>query len=153
MDLIPDKKILKIGKKEIDYSWICVERTLRAQRLNNEIFKTQRDNYEAVHMIIDAVVILIRVDFSFTLNWLKRRFITKKYILNHLNYTELSDFVEIALDPIMGDKKKELKAEQAIDEILEKLREKMTIAQLTELLQKQLVSTDGQKTTSLENSA
>ena len=151
MDLIPDKKILKIGKKEIDYSWICVERTLRAQRLNNEIFKIQRDNYEAVHMIIDAVVILIRVDFSFTLNWLKRRFITKKYILNHLNYTELSDFVEIALDPIMGDKKKELKAEQAIDEILEKLREKMTIAQLTELLQKQLVSTDGQKTTSLEN--
>ena len=153
MDLIPDKKILKIGKKEIDYSWICVERTLRAQRLNNEIFKIQRDNYEAVHMIIDAVVILIRVDFSFTLNWLKRRFITKKYILNHLNYTELSDFVEIALDPIMGDQKKELKAEQAIDEILEKLREKMTIAQLTELLQKQLASTDGQKNTSLENSA
>ena len=147
-----EKKILKIGKKEIDYSWICVERTLKATKMYNVIFKERlTDNYETVHKIMDAVIILIRVDFSLSSNWLKRRLISKKYILRHLNYKDLSDFLELALEPILGDKKKELKAEQAIDEVLEKLLEKMTIVELVESLQKQLVSMDGQKITSIKD--
>ena len=148
MDLIPDKKILKIGKKEIDYSWICVERTLKAQKIYNEIFKKQRDNYEAVHMIMDAVIVLVRIDFALSFNWLKRRIISKRYILKHLNYTELSDFTESALEPILGDKKKELKAMKAVGDVVEKLQEKMGTEGLVNWLQNALSSTDGQKITS-----
>ncbi len=146
MDLIPDKKILKIGKKEIDYSWICVGRVTQAMDLYNALLKQgHTGQYANILAITKAVIILIRVDFSLSWNWLKRRMITEKYIMRHLNYFELSDFMEVALEPILGDKKKELKAQQAIDEVMEKLLEKMTMEELIESLQKQLVSMDGQK--------
>ena len=148
-----EKKILKIGKKEFDYSWISVGRTIRASDIYFSAFKTEaKTNSAVVPIIVDAVIILIRVDFNFSLDWLKRRLITRKYILRHLGYTELSDFLEVALEPILGDKKKELKARENIDLILEKLLEKITPEELAELLQKQLVSTDGQKTISITDS-
>jgi len=139
-------KILKIGKKEIDYSWISVGRVTRAMDLYNELLKQPTSGqYENILKITKAVIILIRIDFRLTPEWFKRRMITEKYIMSHLNYFELSDFLEIALEPILGDKKKELKAQQAIDEVIEKVgaEELMTI------LQKSLASTDGQKTTSI----
>lgn len=145
-------KILKIGKKEIDYSWICVARVTQAMDLYNLLIEQgHKGQYAQILAITKAVIILIRVDFSFTLNWLKRRMITEKYIMRHLNYFELSDFMEIALEPILGDKKKEIKAKQQIEEIAEKLLEKMTMEELVESLQKQLVSTDGQKITSIKD--
>ena len=148
-----EKKILKIGKKEFDYSWISVGRTIKASDIYFSAFKTEaKTNSAVVPIIVDAVIILIRVDFNFSIDWLKRRLITRKYILRHLGYTELSDFLEVALEPILGDKKKELKARENIDMILEKLLEKITPEELAELLQKQLVSTDGQKTISITDS-
>ena len=143
-----DKKILKIGKKEIDYSWICVARVTQAMDLYNLLIKQgHKGQYAQILAITKAVIILIRVDFSFTLNWLKRRMITEKYIMRHLNYFELSDFLEIALEPILGDKKKELKSQQAIDEIVEKVGAE----NLMTILQKSLASTDGQKITSTKD--
>ena len=158
-----EKKILTIGKKTFDYSWISVGRTIKASDIYFSAFKTKgKSNSEIVPIIVEAVIILIRVHFSFTrrrvgdpnpvIDWLKRRMITKRYILGHLGYTELSDFLEVALEPILGDKKKELKAKENIDLILEKLLEKMTPEELTESLQKQLAFTDGQSTTSITNS-
>lgn len=144
-----EKKILTIGKTEIDYSWICVKRTLEASDIYFSAFKVEeKTNSKILPVIIDAVIILIRIDFEFSLDWLRRRLITRKYILKHLGYTELSDFLEVALEPILGDKKKELKARENIDLILEKLLEKITPEELSELLQKQVVYTDGQKTIS-----
>ena len=143
-------KILKIGKKEINYNWISVGRVTRAMDLYNELLKIPvSGQYANILKITKAVIILIRIDFQPTLNWLKRRLITEKYIMSHLNYFELSDFLEIALEPILGDKKKEIKAEQAIDGILEKLLEKISPEELSIILQKQLASTDGQSTTSI----
>ena len=161
---MPEKKLLTIGKKTFDYSWISVGRTIKASDIYFSAFKTKKNsNSEIVPVIVGAVIILIRVNFSFkrrlvgdpnpVINWLKRRLITKRYILSHLGYTELSDFLEVALEPILGDKKKELKAKENIDLILEKLLEKMTPEELVESLQKQLLSTDGQKTTSTTDSA
>lgn len=148
-----EKKVLTIGKKTFDYSWVSVGRTIRASDIYFSAFKTkEKSNSVIVPIIVDAVIILIRVDFKFSFDWLKRRFITKKYILSHLGYTELSDFLEIALEPILGDKKKELKAKEQIEAIAEKLLEKMTPEELAGLLQKQLVSMDGQKTTSTTDS-
>lgn len=148
-----EKKVLTIGKKTFDYSWISVGRTIRASDIYFSAFKTEeKSNSAIVPIIVDAVIILLRVDFKFSFDWLKRRLITKKYILSHLGYTELSAFLEIALEPILGDKKKELKAKEQIEAIAEKLLEKMTPEELAELLQKQLVSMDGQKTTSTTDS-
>ena len=148
-----EKKILKIGKKEFDYSWISVGRTIKASDIYFSAFKTEeKTNSTIVPIIVDAVIILIQIDFNCTIDWLKRKLITRKYILRHLGYTELSDFLEVALEPILGDKKKELKARKNINEIAEKLLEKMTPEELAELLQKQLASTDGQKTTSITDS-
>ncbi len=149
-----DKKILKIGKKEIDYSWICVGRVTRAMDLYNDLVKVQgKTQYDNISDIVKAVIILIQIDFCISPEWLKRRMITAKYIMRHLNYFELSDFLEIALEPILGDKKKELKAQEQISEIVEKLLEKMSITQLTELLQNALVSSDGQKIISIKELA
>jgi len=148
-----EKKILKIGKREFDYSWISVGRTIRASDIYFSAFKTeQKTNSAVVPIIVDAVIILIQKDFNFSFDWLRRRLITRKYILRHLGYTELSDFLEVALEPILGDKKKELKARENIDMILEKLLEKITPEELSELLQKQLAFTDGQKTISTTDS-
>lgn len=148
-----ETKILKIGKREFDYSWISVGRTIRASDIYFSAFKTeQKTNSAVVPIIVDAVIILIQKDFTFSLDWLRRRLITRKYILKHLGYTELSDFLEVALEPILGDKKKELKARENIDLILEKLLEKITPEELSELLRKQLVSTGGQKTISTTDS-
>lgn len=138
-------KILKIGKKEIDYSWISVGRVTRAMDLYNKLLKSpQTGQYANILKITKAVVILIRIDFKPTFEWLKRRMITEKYIMRHLNYFELSGFLEVALEPILGDKKKELKAEQAIDEVIEKVGAE----NLMTILQKSQLSMDGQKITS-----
>ena len=144
-----EKKILTLAKKTFDYSWISVGRTIKASDIYFSAFKTkEKTNSSIVPIIVDAVIILIRVDFKLSLDWLKRRMITRKYVLRHLGYTELSDFLEVALEPILGDKKKELKARENIDLILEKMLEKMTPEELIESLQKQLAFTDGQKTIS-----
>ena len=138
-------KILKIGKKEIDYSWISVGRVTRAMDLYNLLLKQgHTGQYANILAITKAVIILIRIDFEPTYKWLKRRMITEKYIMNHLNYFELSDFLEIALEPILGDKKKEIKAEQAIDDLIQKVGPE----KLMTILQKSDVFTDGQKITS-----
>ena len=143
-----DKKILKIGKKEIDYSWISVGRVTRAMDLYNDILKSATvGQYENIYAITKAVIILIRIDFKFSLEWLKRRMVTEKYIMNHLNYFELSDFLEIALEPILGDKKKEIKAEQAIDDLIQKIGPE----KLMTILQNAPVFTDGQKITSTQD--
>ncbi len=143
-----DKKILKIGKKEIDYSWISVGRVTRAMDLYNAIIKSATvGQYENILSITKAVIILIRIDFCPSFDWLKRRMITEKYIMNHLNYFELSDFLEVALEPILGDKKKEIKAEQAIDDLIQKVGPE----KLTTILQNAAVSMDGQKITSIQD--
>ena len=143
-----DKKILKIGKKEIDYSWICVARVTQAMDLYNLLIKQgHKGQYAQILAITKAVIILIRIDFKFSLEWLKRRMITEKYIMRHLNYFELSDFMEIALEPILGDKKKEIKAEQAIDDLIQKIGPE----KLMTILQNAPVFTDGQKITSTQD--
>ena len=148
-----EKKIIKIGKKTFDYSWISVGRTIKASDIYFSAFKTKgNSNSEIVPIIVEAVIILIHKDFDFSFDWLKRKLITKKYILGHLGYTELSDFLEVALEPILGDKKKELKAKENIDMILAKLLEKMTPEELVGSLQKQLASMDGLKTISITDS-
>ena len=63
---------------------------------------------EGIDLILDAVMILFRIDFT-GLNiweWFRRKIVTKKWILKNVSYEELNGFVEAALEPILGDKKK-----------------------------------------------
>jgi len=148
-----EAKILKIGKKEIDYSWISVERTIKAIDIYNKIISLEnkeKTDSKVITIMISAVVVLIRRDFSFSLEYFKRLFITKKYILKHLNYSELNDFMEIALEPILGDKKKAIKGQIAVEALAEKLME-MDPEVLKKLLQSAAVSMDGQESTSTKN--
>ena len=145
-----EAKILKIGKHEIDISWISVERTLKAMDKYNSILTLEgkdKTDSNVISIMVEAVVILIRRDFSFTLDYLRRLFVTKKYILKHLNYKELNDFMENALEPILGDKKKAIKGQQAIETVAEKMAE-MNPEVLKQLLQSAVVSSDGQETIS-----
>jgi hypothetical protein len=108
--LIPEQKLLTIGRVKIDYTRISVERTLKAADQWEALQKKEFDSgYEQVKAYIGPVLQLVNIDFkpSKAFDWLKRKRITRRYILRHLDYTELSDFLEDALEPILGSKKKE----------------------------------------------
>lgn len=108
--LIQPKKILTIGRFKIDYTRISVERTLRAADEWDEVQKKDYSSSLAkVKALIGPVLTLINIDFRLSrlVDYLKRRLITTRYVLRHLDYTELSDFLEDALEPILGSKKKE----------------------------------------------
>lgn len=108
--LLPERKILRVGRYKIDYTRISVERTLRAgdawRRTQEQEFSA---DYDKVRAMIEPVLTLLRIDFRIgrVFDWAKRRRITARYILRHLDYSELSDFLEEALEPILGSKKKE----------------------------------------------
>lgn len=159
------KKILEIGKHEIDISWISVERTLKAMDKYNSIISLEnKTDSNVIGTMVEAVVILIHKDYikyddfegtfkewlNFRKEWKIRESITAEYILKHLDYKELSDFMEVALEPILGDKKKVIKGQQAVETVAEKLAE-MDPEVLKQLLQSAVVSTDGKESTSIND--
>lgn len=151
MDLIPDKKILTIGKMEIDYSRVSARRALEAMKIYNAVVTRPNDSdLVAVEGILDAVLVLIRIDFSWSrvLDWERRRRVTKKYILQHLDFSELSKFVEEALDPILGDKKKAAEHREKLMEVERELLKKVEPAILAQWLESLLSSLDGPLNTS-----
>lgn len=108
--IIPEKKTLRIGRYKIDYTRISVERTLKAGDAWRELQERKfASDYARVKAMIDPVLMLIRIDFRLSklFDWVKRRMISSRYILRHLDYSELSGFLEDALSPILGSKKKE----------------------------------------------
>lgn len=142
--LIPEKKVLKVGRYTVDYSRISVERTLKAgdqwDRVQSKDFDS---NLKKVVAMVDPVLTLIRIDFrlSKVLDYLKRRLITTRYILRHLDYTELSDFLEDALEPILGSKKKEQEKLDRLTEAGLKLVEAMGPHRAAELIEQFLDGT------------
>ena len=144
--MIPKAKILKIGSREVDISRIAADRVMKATDLYNEmIVEKERAYSESMGLILSVVLMLIRIDFSVQniLDWAKRRIITKRYILKHTDYSELNDFVELALEPILGDKKKERRHMEMLKEVERKLLERVPPEQLAKLLENSLLSLDG----------
>ena len=144
--LIPEDKFLKIGNKKFKI-WISAERALRATMLFNEISEkgtelnkmivTDLDFYSAM---LDVAFLLIKQDFRIKnlFDWIKRELLTKKYILKNLDVKELADFVDNALEPIIGTKKKVLERERKTTEAMMILMEKITPEALAQLLQNSL---------------
>lgn len=151
--LIPEDKFLIMGKKKFKI-WISAERALRATALFNEISKkgtdinklilTDLDFYDAM---LDVAFLLIKQDFRIKnlFDWIRRELLTKKYILKNLDVKELADFVDEALEPIIGTKKKELERERKIAEAMMLVVDTITAEQLKELLLNSLQGPDIKK--------
>ena len=105
--------------------------------------------------MLDVAFILIRQDLfpvmeefpgiKTFISWVKRQLLTKKYILKHMDIKELATFVDNALEPIIGTKKKELEMQEKSAQAMMILMEKITPETLAELLQNSLQGVDTKK--------
>jgi len=148
--LVPEDKFLSIGKKKFKI-WVSAERSLKATALFNKISVKGSDenkailtDYDFYLAMLDVAFILIQQDFRIlkTFDWVNRQMLTKKYILKHLGIKELSQFIDDALEPIIGTKKKELKKQEKAAEAMMILMEKLSPEQLAELLRSSLSVAD-----------
>ena len=141
--LIPEDKFLIIGKKKFKI-WISAERALKATALFNKLnvegseerksIETDLDFYNAM---LDVAFLLIKQDFRIKnlFDWIKRELLTKKYILKNLDVKELADFIDNALEPIIGTKKKEMDRQTVMENIMIQIVDKMGIEAFTQSLQ------------------
>ncbi len=150
---IPEEKFLQIGKKRFKI-WISAERSLKATALFNKIkdkgteenksIKTDLDFYMSM---LDVVFILVKQDFRILkcFDWLRRQLLTKKYLLKHMDIKELTSFVDNALEPIIGTKKKELEREEKMADAMVLLTQNLSPEALEKLLLNSLQDADTKK--------
>jgi hypothetical protein len=166
INLVPGPKYFTIGKKKYDVARISAERTLKAQAMYNKKIKgvyypdhesankdgyiKYESDYELILSLLDCVFMLIRIDFKLSRawEWLRRIVVTKRHILKVVEGKEIMDFVEDALEPIIGDKKKELRRQEKAEEAMMILMDKISPEALAELLRNSLATLDTQKITS-----
>jgi len=151
--LVPEEKFLSIGKKKFKI-WISAERSLMATVLFNKISAKTTDEHKAIltdydfySAMLDVAFILIKQDFSIfnKFDGIRREILKKKYILKHLDIKELASFVDDALEPIIGTKKKEMKKQEKAAEAMMVLMESISPEALAELLRSSLQDVDTQK--------
>ena len=152
---IPEEKFLQIGKKRFKI-WISAERSLKATALFNKIQQKGTEEHKKIETdldfyisMLDVAFLLIKQDFNILhlFDWIKRQLLSKDYILKHMDIKELSTFIENALEPIIGTKKKELEREQKAAEAMIMLMETITPEALAKLLQNSLQGADIKKAT------
>ncbi len=139
--IIPKEKYLKIGK--IKYKiWICSRRLLEAKRLYNEIIMSKQESPDRINTdfdyyneIIEVAMILIKQDFRLyrLVGWFKGLLLTKKSLLNNFKMEELETFLEEALEPLIGVKKKDLERQERMEDIMIKVVDKVGIEAFTQL--------------------
>lgn len=151
--LIPEDKFLKVGKTKFKI-WISAERSLKATVLFNKLSmkgteerKSILTDYDFYVSMLDVAFLLIRQDFRLlnAFDWLKRQLLTKKYILKHMDIKELNDFINDALEPIIGTKKKEMESQLIMAELLMKMSGTVGLDRLAELLLNSLQGADTKK--------
>ena len=154
-DLVKEPKYLTVGNRKFNIARIASWRSLEAMRIYNKAVKEPNDSdLEAVDKILDAVIVLFRIDFSVTniWDWFVRRITTKKYILKKTDFSDLSNFVEEALEPILGPKKKAQEHMQKLIAVEQEILKTMSAEDLAKLYQNLPSLLDGQKTTSSKSS-
>lgn len=147
---------MKIGKKEIDMTFISADRVTRSADMYNKAVKERVDNKESDYVftkkIVKVAVFLIHApvinipDIGF-FKWLKRNLIYSGLLMKTVKFDDLDDFLSEALEPILGSKKKEISKQNAAMEAGQKVVEVMEPEELKALLQNFVALTDGQKTT------
>lgn len=131
-----EKNIIKVGRYFVDITRVMSGRVIKARDDFNNLEKG-KSNIESTKDLLDIFFTLIQIDFSIKhfFDWLKRKLISKRYVLNNLTYDELNNLVEkVILVNLYGEdyvnKKKEkmtlqrmavIAAENLTDEQLKKL--------------------------------
>lgn len=156
-NLVPESKWFIIGKRKYDIARISAERSLKAAAMYNkkikgvpqgDAFVAYDSTYDLIVSLLDCVFMLFRVDFLLNpIEWFKRIVVTKRHILKTIDHKHIMDFVEDALDPIIGEKKKALQHERKTAEAMMILMDKITPEALAELLQSSLVGLATKKST------
>ena len=143
---IPEEKFLQIGKRRFKI-WISAERSLKATGLFNEISqkgsglnKSITTDYDFYTAMLSVAFLLIQQDFKIVkiFDWIKRKMLTKDYILKHMEIKELAKFIDDALEPIIGTKKKVMEREEKATEAMMILMDAITPEALAKLLQNSL---------------
>lgn len=150
---IPEDKFLQIGKRRFKI-WISAERSLKATDLFNRISQKGTDENKSITTdmdfyiaMLDVAFLLIQQDFKIVniFDWIKRKMLTKDYILKHMDIKELSIFIDDALEPIIGTKKKVMDREEKATEAMMILMDAITPEALAKLLQNSLQPVDTKK--------
>lgn len=157
INLVPEPKWFVIGKKKFNVARISAERSLKAAAMYNkkikgvpsgDAFIPYESTLDLIVSLLDCVFMLFRVDFMQNpVEWFRRISITKRFILKTISHDHIMDFVEDALEPIIGDKKKELKRQEKMTEAMLLIMDKITPEALAELLQSSLQGLDTKKST------
>lgn len=159
--LIPEDTFLSIGKRKFKI-WVSSERSLKATDMFNKLNvkgseerKSIKTDFDMYSKWIDICLLLVQQDFivmmkrSFTLktvlDWIRRERLTKKHLMSVMDIQELTDFVDDALEPIIGTKKKELKRQRKTEDAMMLLLDELTPEALAQLLQNSLRSVDTKK--------
>ncbi len=153
---VPEDKFLQIGKKRFKI-WISSWRSLKATDMFNKL-KDKKDSintdYDMYSEWVDICLLLIKQDFfpalrnvgiSTIFTWWRRQRITAAYIFKNMDIKELTEFVNDALEPIIGTKKKELEREEKMADAMQLMVEKLTPEALEALLQNSLSIADTKK--------
>lgn len=150
---IPEDKFLQIGKRRFKI-WISAERSLKATDLFNRISQKGTDENKSITTdmnfyiaMLDVAFLLIQQDFKIVnlFDWIKRKMLTKDYILKHMDIKELSLFIDNALEPIIGTKKKVMEQEEKLTEVVINLIEEIGTKEFVKLLQNSLQTVDTKK--------
>jgi len=147
---------MKIGKREIDLSFISAERVIKSADMYNKAIKDRLEKKETDYFftkklvkvavyVIHAPVINIS-DIGFKL-WVRRNLVSAYILMKTIKYADLDDFLNEALEPILGSKKKEIDRQRSLEDAGQKIIEEMGAEKLSELLASFAPSTGGKKTT------
>ncbi len=151
---VPDEKFLIVGDKKFSI-WVSAERTLKATVLFNKLQEKGTKEHKSIMTdldfymyMLDVAFLLIRQDFKITklIDWLKRQLLTKAYILKHMDIKELEEFINNALEPIIGTKKKDLLRQEKAAEAMMMLMDHLPADTLAQLLENSLPIADLKKT-------
>ena len=146
VDPLKEKQVLiNVNGKSFDQTHVPAYRVIEASKKWNifmgghagEMGGITATEQEITDFTLELAIYLLKrnLDDSFS-RWWKGLFITKKKLLKSLSFDELNQFVEKALEPVLGSKKKALSAQKKIYDLTSKMLEGMPQADLARLLQK-----------------
>ena len=144
-DPLREKEVLvTIGKKSFDQTHVPAYRVIEASKRWNAFMGTHAGDGGSIAateeqitgLTIDLAIYLLQrnIDDDFY-RWWSGLFINKKKLLKSLSFDELNAFVELALDPILGSKKKALAVQKKLYDQTTKTLEAMAPEDLVKLLQ------------------
>jgi len=145
VDPLREKKVIvKVGKKEFDQTHVPAYRVIEASRRWNEFMVSHAGPNGGINaseeqisaLTVELAIYLLRrnLDDNF-FRWWNGLFLSKKKLLKGMDFDQLNAFVELALDPILGSKKKALAVQKKLYDQTAKMLEGMPPEDLAKLLQ------------------